>query len=268
MRNRRESGVVPHRVRLDQLLVQRALVPSRERAQTLILGGAVRVDGEQVVHASKPVADDAAITLDAGPRFVSRGGEKLDAALDELALDVSDRTALDVGSSTGGFTDCLLQRGARRVYAVDVGKGQLDWKVRSDPRVVVMEGRNAREGVPLPEAVDLIVADVSFISLRVALPPVFPNLREGGDVVALVKPQFEAGREAVGRGGIVRDPAARAGAVVAVAERFAEEGIPVLRVVPSRVPGREGNREIFVHARKGGRALAPDALRREAEEAA
>lgn len=259
---------MPHRVRLDQLLVQRSLAPSRERAQALILGGVVRVGGEHVHHASRAVADDAEVTLDAAPRFVSRGGEKLDAALDELGLDVSGATALDVGSSTGGFTDCLLQRGARRVYAVDVGKGQLEWKLRNDPRVVSMEGVNAREGVSLPEPVDVIVADVSFISLRLALPPVFPNLRPDGDVVALVKPQFEAGREAVGRGGIVRDPAARAGAVIAVAARFRDEGVPVVAVVASRVPGREGNREIFVHARKGAQAMADDALRLAAAEAA
>jgi 23S rRNA (cytidine1920-2'-O)/16S rRNA (cytidine1409-2'-O)-methyltransferase len=214
------------------------------------------------------VSDGATITLDAGPRFVSRGGEKLDAALDELGLDVRGRVAADIGASTGGFTDCLLQRGAARVYAVDVGKGQLEWKLRNDARVVVMEGVNAREGIALPETVDLIVGDVSFISLRLALPPSFRHLRDGGDVVALVKPQFEAGREAVGRGGIVRDPVARAGAVVAVAERFASEGVAVIGVAPSRVPGREGNREIFVHGRRGASPLGPEALRAAAESAA
>ncbi len=256
------------RVRLDQLLVQRELAPSRERAQALILAGVVRVDGDPVRRSADSVADDASVTLDAGPRFVSRGGEKLDAALDELGLDVAGSVVLDVGSSTGGFTDCLLQRGAARVYAVDVGKGQLEWKLRNDPRVVVMEGVNAREGVDLPESVDLIVADVSFISLRLALPPSFAHLRERGDVVALVKPQFEAGREAVGKGGIVRDPEARVDAVVAVAARFAGEGVPVIAVVPSRLPGREGNREIFVHARRGDTALEAAALRAAAEIAA
>jgi len=272
MRNDGESAPVTpkaaHRVRLDQLLVQRSLAPSRERAQALILAGAVRVNGERLSRRADNVDDDATITIDTGPRFVSRGGEKLDAALDELGLDVGGRVALDIGSSTGGFTDCLLQRGASRVYAVDVGKGQLDWKLRNDPRVVVMEGLNAREGVDLPERVDLVVADVSFISLRIALPPSFAHLRDGGDVVALVKPQFEAGREAVGRGGIVRDPVARAVAVVAVAERFALSDVPVIAVVASRVPGREGNREIFVHARRGATALAADALREAAERAA
>ncbi len=256
------------RVRLDQLLVQRSLAPSRERAQALILAGVVRVDGDPVRRSADSVAGDASVTLDAGPRFVSRGGQKLDAALDELGLDVTGATALDIGSSTGGFTDCLLQRGAVRVYAVDVGKGQLEWKLRNDPRVVVREGVNAREGVTLPEPVDLIVADVSFISLRLALPPSFVHLRDRGDVVALVKPQFEAVREAVGKGGIVRDVAARVDAALVVAECFAREGLPVIAVVPSRVPGREGNREIFVHARRGATALGADALREAAQRAA
>ena len=259
--------MVARRVRLDQLLVRRSLAPSRERAQALILAGAVRVDGDPVRRAADSVADDATVTIDTGPRFVSRGGEKLDAALDELGIDVGGRVALDVGSSTGGFTDCLLQRGAVRVYAVDVGKGQLDWKLRTDARVVVMEGVNAREGVTLPEPVDLVVADVSFISLRLALPPSFAHLSDGGDVVALVKPQFEAGREAVGRGGIVRDPQTRAAAVVAVAERFAREGVPVVAIVPSRLPGREGNREIFVHARRGATGLPAEELRAAADQA-
>jgi len=258
---------VARRVSLDQLLVQRALAPSRERAQALILGGAVRVNGERMSRSADSVSEDASITLDTGPRFVSRGGEKLDAALDELRLDVTGRVALDIGSSTGGFTDCLLQRGAVRVYAVDVGKGQLEWRLRNDPRVVVMEGVNAREGTDVPEPVDLIVADVSFISLRLALPPSLAHLRDGGDVVALVKPQFEAGREAVGRGGIVRESEPRAGAVVAVAERLAQDGVPVIAVVPSRVPGREGNLEIFVHARRGAAGLAPEVLRAAADRA-
>ena len=188
---------MPKRVRLDQLLVQRELAPSRERAQALILAGAVRVDGDRADRAAAPVLPDA-------------------------------------------------------VLAVDVGKGQLDWTLRNDPRVVVHEGVNAREGVPVDEVVDLVVADVSFISLRLALPPALERLRDGGDVVALVKPQFEVGREAVGTGGIVRDPAARAAAVVAVARDLEQRGVPVVAIAPSAVPGREGNREIFVHARRGG----------------
>jgi len=256
------------RVRLDQLLVQRSLAPSRERAQALILAGAVRVDGEVADRAAAPVSDDAAITVAQGPRFVSRGGEKLDAALDELGIDVAGMVSLDVGSSTGGFTDCLLQRGAARVYAIDVGKGQLDWKLRTDARVISREGVNAREGFELPERVDLVVADVSFISLRIALLPSFRHLREGGDVVALVKPQFEAGRAAVGRGGIVRDPKDRADATAAVCEAFTAVGIGTVAIVPSRLPGREGNREVFVHCRKGDPGLAPGRIRERAAEAA
>ena len=256
------------RVRLDQLLVQRSLAPSRERAQALILAGAVRVDGEVADRAAAPVSEASAITVAQGPRFVSRGGEKLDAALDELGLDVAGMVALDVGSSTGGFTDCLLQRGAARVYAIDVGKGQLDWKLRTDARVVAREGVNAREGFELPERVDLVVADVSFISLRIALLPTFRHLREGGEVVALVKPQFEAGRAAVGRGGIVRDAKDRAAATVAVCEAFTAVGIGTLAIVPSRLPGREGNREIFIHSRKGDPGLAPGRIRERAAEAA
>jgi 23S rRNA (cytidine1920-2'-O)/16S rRNA (cytidine1409-2'-O)-methyltransferase len=256
------------RVRLDQLLVQRSLAPSRERAQALILAGAVRVDGEVADRAAAPVSDAATITVTQGPRFVSRGGDKLDAALDELGIAVAGKIGLDVGSSTGGFTDCLLQRGALRVYAIDVGKGQLDWKLRTDGRVIAREGINAREGFELAERVDLIVADVSFISLRIALPPSFRHLREGGDVVALVKPQFEAGREAVGHGGIVRDPKDRAAATIAVCEAFTAAGVGTVAIVPSRLPGREGNREIFIHCRRGDPGLAPGRVRERAAEAA
>ena len=256
------------RVRLDQLLVARELAPSRERAQALILAGAVQVDGRRADRAAAPVAADVALTVASGPRYVSRGGEKLAGVLDDLGLDVAGKVVLDVGSSTGGFTDCLLQRGALRVHCVDVGKGQLDWKIRTDPRVAVREGLNAREGFELPEPVDLIVADVSFISLRLALPPSFRHLKEGGDVVALVKPQFEAGREHVGPGGIVRAAAARAAAAVAVAERFTAEGVGALAIVPSRLAGREGNRELFLHARKGDPGMAPGRIKVAAAEAA
>ena len=256
------------RVRLDQLLVQRALAPSRERAQALILAGAVRVDGEVADRAAAPVSDASAITVASGPRFVSRGGDKLEGALDDFGLDVAGKVVLDVGSSTGGFTDSVLQRGAQKVYAIDVGKGQLDWKLRIDERVVSREGVNAREGFDLPEPVDLVVADVSFISLRVALLPSFRHLREGGDVVALVKPQFEAGREAVGRGGIVRDAKVRAAAVVAVGEAFTAVGVGVVAIAASRLAGREGNREIFIHCRKGDAGLPPGRIRERAAEAA
>jgi 23S rRNA (cytidine1920-2'-O)/16S rRNA (cytidine1409-2'-O)-methyltransferase len=256
------------RVRLDQLLVQRSFAPSRERAQALILAGVVRVDGEVADRAAAPVSDAAAITIAEGPRFVSRGGEKLDTALDELGIDVAGKVVIDIGSSAGGFTDCVLQRGAVRVYAIDVGKGQLDWKLRIDARVIAREGLNAREGFELPERVDLVVADVSFISLRIALPPAFRHLRPGGDVVALVKPQFEAGREAVGRGGIVRDARDRAAAAVIVCEAFTAIGVGTVAIVPSRLAGREGNREIFIHCRTGDPGLAPGRIRERAAEAA
>ena len=248
------------RVRLDQLLVQRELAPSRERAQALILAGAVRVDGGRADRSAAPVAEDAELAVDAGPKYVSRGGDKLAGALDALVLDVAGKVAIDVGSSTGGFTDVLLQRGASRVHAIDVGKGQLDWTLRQDPRVIVHEGVNAREGVPVEEPVDIVVADVSFISLRLALPPSLAKVRDGGDVVALVKPQFEAGRDAVGKGGVVRDPTARAAAVVAIARDLESRGFGVVAVTPSPIAGREGNREIFVHARKGAPPIEEAAL--------
>jgi len=248
--------------------VQRELAPSRERAQALILAGVVRVGGDRADRAAEPVPEDVALVVEEGPRYVSRGGDKLAGALEAFAVDVRGKVAIDVGSSTGGFTDVLLQGGAARVHAVDVGKGQLDWRLRNDSRVVVHEGVNAREGVPVEEPVDLVVADVSFISLRLALPPALAKLREGGEVVALVKPQFEAGREAVGKGGLVRDPQARAGAVVAVGNDLAARGVGVIAVVPSPIPGREGNREIFLHARKGAEGLSADALAAAAREAA
>jgi 23S rRNA (cytidine1920-2'-O)/16S rRNA (cytidine1409-2'-O)-methyltransferase len=256
------------RVRLDQLLVQRELAVSRERAQALILAGAVRVNGGRADRAAAPVAEDAELAVDPGPRYVSRGGDKLAGALDALGLDVAGKVAIDVGSSTGGFTDVLLQRGAERVHAVDVGKGQLDWRLRQDSRVVVHEGVNAREGVPIEGPVDLVVADVSFISLRLVLPPSLAKLRDGGDIVALVKPQFEAGRDAVGKGGVVRDTEARAAAAIAVGSDLASRGFGVVAFTPSPIAGREGNREIFVHARKGARSLDETALAAAAREAA
>src|SRR5712691_6303916 len=267
MRNAGESALVARRVRLDQLLVQRELAPSRERARALILAGAVRVSGDRADRAAEPVPEDVDLVVDEGPRYVSRGGDKLAGALDMFGLDVHGKVAIDVGSSTGGFTDVLLQRGAARVHAVDVGKGQLDWRLRNDPRVAVHEGVNAREGIPVDEDVDIVVADVSFISLRLALPPSLARLREGGDVVALVKPQYEAGRDAVGKGGVVRDATARAAAVVAVANDLAARGLGVIAVTPSPIAGREGNREIFVHARDGAPSLDEVSLAGAAREA-
>lgn len=256
---------MPERTRLDQVLVQRGLAPSRERAQALILAGKVRVSGARADRAAMPVGEDASVDVEEPQPYVSRGGFKLAGALDALGVGVAGVAALDIGSSTGGFTDVLLQRGARRVYAVDVGKGQLDWRLRNDERVAVMEGVNAREGFDLPEPVDLIVADVSFISVRLAVPPAFRHLRDGGDVVVLVKPQFEAGRDAVGPGGIVRDPLARRDAALAVARAFAERGVGAQRIVVSPAPGREGNVELFVHARKGAATVDDAHLLAQAE---
>jgi 23S rRNA (cytidine1920-2'-O)/16S rRNA (cytidine1409-2'-O)-methyltransferase len=256
------------RLRIDQLLVERGLAESRERAQALVIAGYVLVDGQKARKPGQAARRDSRIELIERLPFVGRGGLKLQGALDGFGIDVAGKVCVDIGSSTGGFTDCLLQRGAARVYAIDVGKGQLDWKLRTDPRVVVREGVNAREGFDLPERVDLVVADVSFISLRIALLPSFRHLREGGDVVALVKPQFEAGHAAVARGGNVRGAKDRAAAVVAVCEAFTAVGVGALAIVPSRLPGREGNREIFVHCRNGDPGLTPGRIRERAAEAA
>jgi 23S rRNA (cytidine1920-2'-O)/16S rRNA (cytidine1409-2'-O)-methyltransferase len=236
-------------VRVDRLLVERGLVPSRERAQRLIMAGAVLVGDRPVTKPGAVVPDDAPVRLRAPDSpYVSRGGEKLAGALEAFALDVGGRVALDVGASTGGFTDCLLQRGAARVYAVDVGYGQLAWRLRQDPRVVLRERTNARAlgAGALPEAVDLAVVDVSFISLALVLPAVAACVRPEGTIVALVKPQFEVGRGRVEKGGVVRDPAARAAAVAAV--RVAAEAIPltVRGERESVLPGPKGNREVFL----------------------
>jgi 23S rRNA (cytidine1920-2'-O)/16S rRNA (cytidine1409-2'-O)-methyltransferase len=194
-------------VRLDVLLVERGLAESRSLAQRLIRAGEVQVDGQLADKPGVDVAEDAAITLKAKPRFVSRGGEKLAAALERYPVDVGGLVAADIGASTGGFTDCLLQHGAAKVYAIDVGYGQLAWELRQDARVVVMERVNARYLAALPEPVDVIVSDVSFISLRIVYATAVQWLKPGGTVISLIKPQFEAGREHVGKGGVVRDPA-------------------------------------------------------------
>jgi 23S rRNA (cytidine1920-2'-O)/16S rRNA (cytidine1409-2'-O)-methyltransferase len=237
------------RVRLDRLLVDRGLVPSRERAQRLILAGSVLVDERLVTKPGVLVAADARLRLRAPPSpYVSRGGEKLAGALDAFGLDVRGRVALDVGASTGGFTDCLLRRGARRVIAVDVGYGQLAWSLRQDPRVVVLERINARHlaAVALPETPDLATIDVAFISLALVLPAVAAVLAPGAPVVALVKPQFEVGRGQVGKGGVVRDPGLRAAAVAKVRAAAAAAGLCVGGEAESVLPGPKGNREVFL----------------------
>ena len=243
------------RDRLDTVLVDRGLVATRERARALILAGHVRIDGQAATKAGVAVAADAAITLDQPDHpYVGRGGVKLAHALDVFGIAPAGRTALDIGASTGGFTDALLQRGARLVVALDVGHGQLDWKIRTDPRVVVLERINARTLTPeqLPETArrfSLVTVDVSFISLRQILPVVPPLLDPGSDVVALVKPQFEAGREDVGKGGIVRDEDVQQRVVDAVTAAAAGLGLSRAGLVESPITGMEGNREFLLHLR-------------------
>jgi 23S rRNA (cytidine1920-2'-O)/16S rRNA (cytidine1409-2'-O)-methyltransferase len=228
--------------RLDVLLVERGLAESRSQAQALVLAGLVPgydKPGQQV-------DESAVVTVERGPRFVSRGGDKLDNALEAFGIDVAGRDCLDVGASTGGFSDVLLQRGAARVIALDVGYGQLHPRLRADPRVTVLERVNARTLAELPFAPELVVCDVSFISVRTALPPALRLARPGWEAVVLVKPQFEAGRAEAGKG-VVRDPAVRARVVREVAEVALAWGAQVFGVVDSGVPGPKGNRELFLH---------------------
>jgi 23S rRNA (cytidine1920-2'-O)/16S rRNA (cytidine1409-2'-O)-methyltransferase len=242
------------RERLDKLVVDRGLAPTRARAQALILAGKVTVAGQVVSKAGTTFAADADIALreDDHP-YVSRGALKLVAALDAFAIDPTGAVCLDVGASTGGFTDLLLRRGASKVYAIDVGYGQLAWSLRQDPRVVVLERENVRELDParVPEPCDLAVIDVSFISLTLVLPRVRELLRPpaGKSVIALVKPQFEAGREQVGKGGVVRDPAARQGAIDKVAAWAAAHGFTIGATVESPIHGPAGNIETLLHLR-------------------
>lgn len=239
--------------RLDALLVERGLAETRSRAQGMILAGAVRVNDRVVTKAGSRIAPDEPVSVAPKDRFVSRAGEKLDAALDEFGVVVEGRSCLDAGASTGGFTDVLLGRGAERVISADVGYGQLAWSLRQDGRVTVMERTNVRHltGDDLPFAPDLLVADLSFISLRVALTGLLsttPSLREA---VVLVKPQFEAGPELVGRGGLVRDPEVKAEAVLGVADAFAALGFGAVGVARAAVAGRRsGNREYPLHLLK------------------
>ena len=235
------------KIRLDKLLVDRGVCASRTRAQALILAGEVVVGEHTVSKAGTPVDPDAPLRLKSGDPnpFASRGGLKLRAALDQFSVEVEGAVCMDVGASTGGFTDCLLQAGAARVYAIDVGYGQLAWKLVNDPRVVIMDRQNIRKLAPaqIPETIDLAVADCSFISLTKVLPHVPPFLRPGAELVALVKPQFEVGRERVGKGGVVRDDDARRSALSTVEACAATLGFEVCGHMPSPIAGREGNRE-------------------------
>ena len=250
------------KVRLDVLLVERGLAESRAKAQALIMAGQVRVAGQTMLKPGTPIPADSPLTVDSGPRFVSRGGEKLEAALETFGLEVSGLVCADVGASTGGFTDCLLQRGAAKVYAIDVGKGILHWKLRNDPRVVVMEETNARFVESLPEGVELVTVDASFISLKILLPvvkkwlgpnpPIPPSLRGKGGAgglgaIALIKPQFEAGKKDVSRGdGVIRDPAIHRQVLLDVLGFAQQEGFSVRGLIKSPLLGPKGNAEFLV----------------------
>ena len=240
--------------RLDHYLVETGLADSRQKAQALILAGQVLVNDRPAEKPGLLIAPDARVRLRGEPlRYVGRGGLKLEAALRGFALDVRDALCLDIGASTGGFTDCLLQHGARQVYALDVGHNQLDWKLRSDSRVVVREGVNARYLTPadFPERFAVIVADVSFISLRLILPALGPLAAPEAALVALVKPQFEVGREQVGKGGIVRDRRLHATAMAGVLAAARQAGFAPERMLASPVLGAEGNQEYLLLARYG-----------------
>ena len=241
----------PQKIRLDRLLLERGLAESRQKAQALVLAGQVMVDEQKVEKCGMLVSTEAQLRLLGGAlRYVSRAGLKLDAALDHFGVDPEGKTCLDIGASTGGFTDCLLQRGARKVIAVDAGTNQLDWKLRQDSRVKVMEKTNARYlgfdqiGV----RVSLVTMDVSFISSTLILPALPPLLEEGADLLVLVKPQFEVGIGQVGKGGVVRDPRLHEEAVSKVARKIADLGFSEMGRVESVLPGAEGNREFFLHA--------------------
>jgi 23S rRNA (cytidine1920-2'-O)/16S rRNA (cytidine1409-2'-O)-methyltransferase len=242
--------VAKTKTRLDVVMVERGLAPTRERARALILAGHVTVDGQVVSKAGAAIGSDAQVArLVPDHPYVGRGGVKLAHALDAFAIDPRGRRALDVGASTGGFTDVLLQRGAETVVALDVGHNQLDWRLRTDPRVIVREGVNARALTPddVPHRVSLVTIDVAFISLRHILPALPPFLDPSADVVALVKPQFEAGRDEVGKGGLVSDPAVHEAVIAAVTESAAACGFARKAMTPSPITGATGNREFFLH---------------------
>lgn len=249
------------KIRLDLLLMERNLADSRAKAQALIMAGQVRMNGQVALKPATAVQTDALLTVDSGPRFVSRGGEKIEGALESFQIDVKDLICADVGSSTGGFTDCLLQRGAVKVYAIDVGKGILHWKLRNDPRVVVMEETNARFVESLPEKIELVTVDASFISLKTLLPVIkqwFADRPDSGfephekriteaQVVALIKPQFEAGKKEVSRGdGVIRDPQVHRQVLLDVLTFATGEGFGLRGLVQSQLLGPKGNAEFLV----------------------
>jgi 23S rRNA (cytidine1920-2'-O)/16S rRNA (cytidine1409-2'-O)-methyltransferase len=246
------TGLMAKKIRIDNLLVARDFFESRESAQRAIMAGEVRVGDRVIDKSSDLVEADAEIVVAKLPRYASRGALKLEGALDFFQVDVCGKKALDIGASTGGFTDCLLQRGAAKVYAVDVGHGQLAWKIRNEPRVVVMEKLNARFLSPehIPELVDLCVIDVSFISLTLILPRAFELITPDGVILALIKPQFELQRGDVGRGGIVRDPALREKAQQKIVKFAEKANYRVVGLVPSIITGADGNQEFFICLRR------------------
>ena len=242
-----EQALKGKKKRLDVLLVEREMVESRAKAQALIMAGEVSSGGRVVTKPGTVVSTSACISIREKPPFVGRGGIKLAHALKEFGVNPEGLTGLDVGASTGGFTDCLLKRGARRVYALDVGRGQLDYGLRQDDRVVVMERVNAHYAFEMPERVDVATVDVSFISLTRVLPNVLAHLEPWGSVVALVKPQFEAKRREVGKGGVVRDPLIHARVLGRMTKWVAEAGLRLRSITPSPILGAAGNREFFMH---------------------
>ena len=235
-----------NRRRIDSLMVDRGLAESRAKAQALIMAGKVLMEGKAAIKPGTLVTEAAVITVVEPPPFVGRGGIKLDYALDQFRLDVSARVAVDIGASTGGFTDCLLKRGAKRVYAIDVGYGQLDYRLRQDSRVVVMDRVNARYPLSLPEKVDLVAVDVSFISVEKVIPSVARLLDDSGYLLVLIKPQFEARRAEVGKGGVIKQPAVHARVLGRFVSWMAEHGFRLGGLVASPISGASGNREFFV----------------------
>jgi 23S rRNA (cytidine1920-2'-O)/16S rRNA (cytidine1409-2'-O)-methyltransferase len=244
----------PRRSRIDTLLVERGLVQSRHQAQAVLLAGDIRVDGATVTRPGSLVSATAAVEVLQRPAYVSRGGDKLEHALRTFSIDPTGWTCVDIGASTGGFTDCLLQHGARRVYAVDVGYGVLDYRLRQDERVVVMERTNARDLAPLPEPCDLATFDVSFIGVEKVIPAVLRSLRPGAHLVVLVKPQFQGRREEVGKKGVVKDPLVHAAVLGRTVAWTATHGLRLQGLTTSPVLGPAGNREFLLHLRLEGGA--------------
>ncbi len=249
------------KVRLDVLLVERGLAESRAKAHALIMAGQVRVDGQTALKAATPLEPSVTLTVDSGPRFVSRGGEKLDAALEAFHINVTGLICADVGASTGGFTDCLLQRGAAKVYAIDVGKGILHWKLRNDSRVVIMEETNARFVETLPEPISLVTIDASFISLKILLPVIRRWPLHDAQIVALIKPQFEAGKKDVARGdGVIRDAKIHKQVLLDILTFARSEGFGINGLIKSPLLGPKGNAEFLVWLNLDGQTLEPSKL--------